>query len=191
VSSDDRCFNCGAPLASDQRYCVACGERRGRARFTIDEFAALTAPKALAAPQPEASPMRWPRTSAATTLLTGIATLLIAMGVGVLIGHNNATGFSRASAPVQVVTVGGGAAGVAAAPVNSGLPPKHGKVAKVKPKVIHITAKVAKAADQAAAHVFGSNSNLSKNVTQKQGGACSGGAGCEHGKFTGNFFGSG
>src|SRR6201992_4065048 len=31
----DRCVNCGAPLADDQRYCVVCGERRGAARFTL------------------------------------------------------------------------------------------------------------------------------------------------------------
>ncbi|MFZ0388585.1 MAG: zinc-ribbon domain-containing protein, partial [Solirubrobacteraceae bacterium] len=29
----DRCVNCGAPLSSDQRYCINCGERRGAARF--------------------------------------------------------------------------------------------------------------------------------------------------------------
>ena len=30
---DERCAECGAPMASDQRYCVECGERRGEQRF--------------------------------------------------------------------------------------------------------------------------------------------------------------
>jgi hypothetical protein len=36
--------------------------------------------------------------------------------------------------------------------------------------------------------VLGNSGNLASNATQQQGGACSGGAGCESGKFTGNFF---
>src|SRR5450432_3902940 len=31
----DRCVSCGAPMSSDQRYCVACGERRGKPRFSL------------------------------------------------------------------------------------------------------------------------------------------------------------
>ena len=33
TASEDRCGNCGTPLAHDQRYCVECGERRGQSRF--------------------------------------------------------------------------------------------------------------------------------------------------------------
>src|ERR1700693_5697303 len=87
----DRCANCQAPLAPDQRYCVSCGERRGRARFSDASLAAQTAPAAVEAPAPASR--RYPRMSSASTLITGVATLLIALGVGVLIGHysNNAT----------------------------------------------------------------------------------------------------
>src|ERR1700722_6408667 len=31
----DRCSSCGAELAVDQRYCVACGQRRGKPRFNL------------------------------------------------------------------------------------------------------------------------------------------------------------
>jgi hypothetical protein len=57
--------------------------------------------------------------------------------------------------------------------------------------VVHLTPKVQEKAAQAATKVFGTNGNLSKNVTQKVGGSCSGGAGCQNGKFTGNFFSGG
>src|ERR1700743_1398390 len=39
----DRCVNCGAPLSSDQRYCINCGERRGAARFSLPATAAVVA----------------------------------------------------------------------------------------------------------------------------------------------------
>ena len=34
LAASDQCANCGAPLAADQHYCLACGERRGPARFS-------------------------------------------------------------------------------------------------------------------------------------------------------------
>ena len=34
AAGSDRCAACGAHLANDQRYCLECGERRGQARFT-------------------------------------------------------------------------------------------------------------------------------------------------------------
>src|SRR5580692_11620824 len=46
----DRCVNCGAPLSSDQRYCVVCGERRGAARFTLPVAAAAPAEPASSSP---------------------------------------------------------------------------------------------------------------------------------------------
>src|ERR1700733_12540224 len=74
----DRCVNCGAPLASDQRYCVNCGERRGKPRF------ALAAPQEAVTEEVtttrSASTPRRPRTSAGFNLIAGVATLLLAMG---------------------------------------------------------------------------------------------------------------
>src|ERR1700743_3780334 len=35
MASPDRCGECGAEMAVDQRYCVECGNRRGPARFTL------------------------------------------------------------------------------------------------------------------------------------------------------------
>ena len=84
----DRCVNCGAPLSSDQRYCINCGERRGAARFTLPVAAAAPAEPAPSSPsRPPRS--RRPRPTQGATLVAGIGTLLLAMGVGVLIGHGS------------------------------------------------------------------------------------------------------
>jgi hypothetical protein len=192
-AAGDRCASCNAPLAPDQRYCVNCGERRGKARFSAE---ALTAQTVAGPAEATARPPR-SRFSSGTTLIAGIATLLIAMGVGVLIGHSSNSTPVRASAPA-VLNLGAGAgttpAAAAAAtgaasngPASTGTK-AHRKRAKAKVVRVVMTAKVQKAADAAAAKVLGSNNNLSKNVQQQIGGACSGGAGCQNGKFTGNFF---
>jgi hypothetical protein len=187
----DRCSNCQKPLASDQRYCVNCGTRRGKPRFSFDSLAAQSA---AAAKDPEPKPHR-SRVSAATTLVAGIATLLLALGVGVLIGHNSNSTPQRAAA-AQILTVGGGAgtsAGVGNSASGSATAnlKKHGKVQKTKQVVVHLNAAVKAKASQAAARVFGNNGgNLVSNPTQQVGQACSGGAGCNNGKFDGNFFGN-
>jgi hypothetical protein len=189
----DRCANCQTPLAPDQRYCVNCGERRGGARFSKEALAAPAAPAAAAAAVP---PRRQhPRVSSATTLVAGVATLLVAMGVGVLIGH-----YSNDSTPqraAQIITVGGsgtstGAAstGISGAATAATATAAHHRATHAKTTVVHITQKTAKAATAAASKVLGNsaNKNISGNVQQQVGGSCSGGAGCQNGKFTGNFF---
>jgi hypothetical protein len=94
-----------------------------------------------------------------------------------------------------VITVGGSGAtagtGAAAGGATAALK-KSGKVHKVKSVVVHLTAQTKAKASAAANKVFGnSGGNLVKDPTVQVGGACSGGAGCENGKFTGNFFGGG
>lgn len=103
----DRCVNCGASLSSDQRYCVNCGERRGQPRFSLAQQQ-----RSAAAPAGSPAPIRRsrrPRISGGATLVAGVGTLLLAMGVGVLIGHNSAgNNNSKAAATPQVITVQGG-----------------------------------------------------------------------------------
>jgi hypothetical protein len=187
----DRCAKCQAPLARDQRYCVNCGERRGRARFSPATFVVQPEPRA----SDSAVPPRHARFSSAATLVAGVATLLIAMGVGVLIGHYSAggsTGNTRTPA-AQIIRLGGGAAAsttAASTPTTAASTPA--RSAKVhKTTVVHVSAKTAKAANAAASKVLGSGGSISHNVTQQVGQSCSGGAGCQNGKFTGNFFSGG
>jgi hypothetical protein len=185
----DRCAACQAPLAPDQRYCVNCGERRGRARFSPETFVTTTTTTTTVSDG--VPPGRRLRLSSGASLVAGVATLLIALGVGVLIGHDSNSTPVRAASP-QIIRLGGG--GTAANTTSSapsttgGGTAKSGK--KAKTTVVHVTSKTAKAANAAASKVLGSsaNGNLSKNIQQKVGGSCTGGAGCQNGKFTGNFF---
>lgn len=115
LPTGETCFACGAPLARDQRYCIACGERRGQPRLPFMDGRPRQAATPAAAAQPQ--PLRRRASaSAGTTLVAGVGTLVLALGVGVLIGRSggNGGGGVRAAAPaVQFVTVPG--AGGAAA----------------------------------------------------------------------------
>ena len=74
----DRCVNCGAPLAADQRYCLYCGTRAPGAR--IESLEALRAEAAV--PPPPAVLAR-PAASPAFPVLAVVA----ALRVGALLGH--------------------------------------------------------------------------------------------------------
>jgi hypothetical protein len=212
AASSDRCGNCGAQLAPDQRYCVVCGERRGRARFAGAMFGPSAA--AAAAPDPDVhlsgSAVRGPRFPPGTTLIAGILTLLIAMGLGILIGHDTASKSQVASKqqPLNITVNGGGALGAGsglgttgAASSGSGssstsTPSTSSAASKAaaKPASAAAQAKGAQAAvtkgAQAAQTVLGGGSVKTAAPTVQQGGACTpGSAGCTGKKFTGNFFG--
>jgi hypothetical protein len=180
----ERCSDCGAPLASDQRYCIECGQRRGKPRFSVASQSNAPAP-------PKRERRRLPRPSSAggATLVAGVATLLLAMGVGFEIGHSNAaTTKTTAAAPPEVITVnGGGGTGTATtASTNNTTSSKKTKT----PKAHKQTKVVVQKANNAASKALGTSSkNLAGNPTVKQGQSCTGGAGCQGGKFTGNFFG--
>jgi hypothetical protein len=188
----DRCVACGAPLSSDQRYCVNCGERRGTSRFTVADPATA----AEAAPPPPAP--RRTRPSSSATFVAGVATLLLAMGVGVLIGHDTAGTARTANAPIKIdvgSSAATGAATAATTPTTSAAAhstPGRSSTSGAKAKTSTAAAKTppatAKKAATAAAKVLGGKNIAAPTVTV--GGACSGGAGCQGKKFTGNFFGN-
>ena len=193
----DRCVSCGTPLTSDQRYCVACGERRGKARFALPAGPAATAE--LATPGPTVPSSRPPRASSGTTVVAGVGTLLLAMGVGVLIGRNSADNVNakpvQAAAPT-VVTVGGGGTGTGttAGTTGTGRSTKKSSTSKGKGKAkakqaAKPTAAQAAKASAAASKVLGSNKNLPPaTVTVGQTGHGPGYN--KSGKFDGSFFGN-
>src|SRR4051794_13031146 len=143
AGSGDNCPDCGASLAPDQRYCLACGHRRGDPRLpfmdavVFMESAKRPAPvesAVTAAPAVE----RRPFMSANASLVAGVATLILAIGVGVLIGRSgdSSSGNAAASAP-QVITVGegSGSSGAATAKAAGDKEGKGGSsAASVKPK---------------------------------------------------------
>ncbi len=205
------CSRCGIGMTPDQRYCVECGERRGKPRFTA---AAFTPNVGATAPSPAPRARRRPRMSASgsTTLIAGIATLLLALGVGVLIGENNS------STPVaqkdQVITVQGGAPAstqaaapttstpVQSTPTTASTTGTHAKgangtkAAKTTKPATTASAKAAtsaaavQAANKAAQATLGSK-NVG-NATSTVGAQCTAGSpGCQNGKQTNNLFGGG
>ena len=199
AGTSEHCVNCGAPLASDQRYCVNCGERRGKPRFALAGPNEEAVQEVVTTSSP-ARPRR-PRTSAGFNLIAGVATLLLAMGVGVLIGHNNSSGNASGRAvttpaitingagsanggtPTTAAANGSGSSGSTAGSAKS----KHSGSAKTAknapPKVV-----IQKAA-AAASKVTGGSAKTA-GATATQGSSCTAGtAGCQNGKLTGNYFG--
>jgi hypothetical protein len=173
----DECVNCGARLAPEQRYCVECGERRGQSRLP---FAGALEQRAQAPPPP---PRRGPRLTANGALIAGIGTLILALGVGVLIGRSgNNSGSKNAAAP-QIIRVPAGsatgtgtttasAAGSGAKSTKSGA----GKAASSKSKKPIIQQTVQK-----------KGSNVPPPAVKV--GSPGHGKGYKNGKFTGDFFG--
>jgi hypothetical protein len=187
-TSTDRCPNCNARMAPDQRYCIECGERRsgGGLRDALPR----TQPIASAAPVKTRR-----RLSPNASLIAGVATLLLAMGVGVLIGRSGHTSAApvRSAAP-QIVTVPTASANTATGATRA--------AAATAATVKAVTHNKAKAAHAKAAKASSAQTDIQKTAAKsgvklpppviKVGQKCQkGAAGCQGGKFTGNFFGGG
>jgi hypothetical protein len=117
TGADVRCQSCGAPLARDQRYCLECGVRCVPMSSVLQgeppsghetPAAAPPAPVPAAAGAPAA--VGAPQRNGTLTVIAGVGVLLLAMGVGVLIGRSGSS--KQPAVPTQVITV--------AAPTSSG-----------------------------------------------------------------------
>jgi hypothetical protein len=105
----EHCPSCGALVATDQRYCLACGVRRGDPRLPFMDAVvfmdAMKQPRDAQAAQP--SKRRKRKLSPNAALIAGVGTLLLALGIGVLIGRSG----GETSPPPQaapIVIKGGG-----------------------------------------------------------------------------------
>jgi hypothetical protein len=117
---NDSCPNCGARMAADQRYCLNCGHRRGEPRLPFMDavvfMESMSAPGGAGGtppPPPPSEPKSSNRMNANAALIAGVATLVLAIGVGFLIGragHDNGSN-AAAEAPIKVIEVGGGGDG--------------------------------------------------------------------------------
>jgi hypothetical protein len=181
VAIGDQCAACAAPLAGDQRYCLQCGERRGAPRLPFMDGRTRPASPAERPPRPP----RGPRASAGATLVAGIATLLLAMGVGVLIGKSGHDKAAKATPAVQVVTVpGGGAAASAATTAGTATKQTASSAGTKTKKSSHGKSKHASAATNNTAAAKKAAPPPTVTV-----GAPGHGKGYKNGKFTGDFFG--
>jgi hypothetical protein len=184
-SIHEQCSACGAPMAPDQRYCLQCGERNGPARVP-----ALDGARQHTDETPARSPQR-PRTSVNTALIAGVGTLLLALGVGVLIGRSS-NGSTAKAPPPQVVTVaGGGGASGTAGTGTTGAASSPGATAQTP------GAAAAKTSKSSAAAASASSKAAVKRRAKAAGpppkvvtvGSPGKGPGYQKGHFTGNFFG--
>jgi hypothetical protein len=205
AGSGDNCPDCGASLAPDQRYCLACGHRRGDPRLPfMDAVVFMESSKqpvpaesaAVVAPAPD----RRPFMSANASLVAGVATLILAIGVGVLIGRSGDNGSSNAAAPApQVIKVGGGGEVASTSKADEGKghtsiggeaganQPKSATKAKAKKKLATGDSGTTKAVEEVYEPAPGVKIAPPE---QKVGGECDPGvAGCgDNGKFEGTFF---
>lgn len=123
----ETCRECHTPLATDQRYCLACGARRGDTRVAVPGVRHGATPTT---PTPVSATAS--RRGANATAIAGVATLVLAMGVGVLIGRAGRQETpARAAAPPQVIRVSGGAVAATPAP-TAAAPTKHARAKPAK-----------------------------------------------------------
>ena len=179
-------------MAADQRYCLACGQRRGDPRLPFMDAVvfmdAVTRPGAPAPPPPPAE--RKPRMSANASLIAGIATLILAIGVGVLIGRSGDSGSPTANATPQIIKVGGGPETASTETSSASGGGKKGK-SSGKGKKAAKGGTDSSGTSKAAAEVLKPAGDVKlPPPTVQPGGKCeSGAAGCKNGEFTGDFFG--
>jgi hypothetical protein len=105
-------------MGADQRYCLECGERRLPASGFLmggGPVGGAPEPARAAAPPvpPAASGGGAPRGGGALNVIAGVGVLMLAMGVGVLIGRSGNA--KPTPAPAQVITVGSVAGGTGTA----------------------------------------------------------------------------
>jgi hypothetical protein len=208
---NESCPNCGARMATDQRYCLNCGHRRGDPRLPFMDavvfMESMSAPGGTAStppPPPPAEP-KSNRMNANAALIAGVATLVLAIGVGFLIGrsgHEN-SGNAQAEAPIKVIEVGGGGGGETAAAAtpeetsgsekaDKGSKSKSGGKSSAKKKASDVKEGSKEEEERAAEktnqvlHAKGPQAKTGAQVGEK---CTSGTPGCEGEEFTGNFFG--
>jgi len=210
---NDSCPNCGAQMAADQRYCLNCGHRRGDPRLPFMDavvfMESMSAPPGGAAPPPPPAPASGgssSRMNANAALIAGVATLVLAIGVGFLIGRagHDGSGNAAAQAPIKVIEVGGGggestataateeagAGSEKTAKTSKGAKSSGGGAKRKKPADVKEGSKEEEElAAEKTAETLHAEGPLAK-PTAKVGESCEKGTpGCEGEKFTGNFFG--
>jgi hypothetical protein len=177
-------------MVHDQRYCVECGERRGQSRLPVTRPATeVPATRRVR----RTGPPRQPRVGSGTTLVAGVGVLLLAIGLGFLIGRTGTktTTTQAAATTPQVITVQGGVAATAPTRTTAAKLTKKSK-SKLKAAAAASappSAAVQQKATEAAGKVLGNSKNLPP-PTSTVGQTCARSkAGCSSGKFDGNFFG--
>jgi hypothetical protein len=184
ATAREQCPVCACAVAPDQRYCVECGQRLAHARPTLMNDATQS-PRGSSTPPPRKRRFNW---SPSATLIAGIATLLLAMLVGVLIGHYSASGSTpkHAATPVVYVPSGG-------ATSTTGTTGTTGSTAGAPAAAAGAAGASAGAKSGGGGHASsggGSHNGGNYHPPPAQVGQKGTGAGYQHHEFTGHFFGA-
>jgi hypothetical protein len=207
-------------MSPDQHYCVECGNRRGKPRFSLENNKKATAP----APPPPSAKTR--SLSSGATLLLGLLVLMLALWTGVQLGNKGGSNPAADQKPAKITinnTGGGGSGGASTTPTSNssnsngssssktaqtpkGKPDKQ-KASKAQQKAalsgqqqpdvnIHNlhTKKQKKAAATKVQNQTQQLGNGKTEASQKTtiGSKCNDNeVGCTNGKYTGSYFGSG
>ncbi len=192
MQSGDQCASCGAPLATDQRYCLECGQRRGDPRLPFMDAVVLmdAVQRPQQPPPPSSAKKKRSGISPNAALIAGVGTLLLALGIGVLIGRSGHQEVAQTAAnPAPIVIHSGG--GEESATASQGKTSTGGGAANAKTKKQKDAALKEAEAHPAAEEVLKPAGDVKlAPPTVKPGDKCeAGAAGCDGGKFTGDFFG--
>jgi ribosomal protein S27AE len=193
TATGEQCPSCGTTIAADQRYCLNCGQRCGEPRLpfmnAVTFMDVMKRPKTAAAAPPAANSKRW-RVSPNTALIASVGTLILAMGVGVLIGRSSEHSVTSTPAAAQIIKVpaGGGAETTTASTHKAaGGDGANSKAKKQSAAALKKEATTQKGAEEVLKPSAGVKL---PPATVKPGGSCSSGtAGCKGGEFTGEYFG--
>jgi hypothetical protein len=192
TQSGDVCGSCRVPLAGDQRYCLECGGRRGDPRLPfMDAVVLMDAVKQPPqAPPPAKKKRGGGGISPNAALIAGVGVLLLALGIGVLIGRSGHQEVAQTAAAPQVIEVGGGGEEATASSGKGGKTTTGGGNTDLKSKKQKEAALKEAEKHPAAEEVLKPADGVKlPPSTVKPGDSCEpGAAGCEDGEFTGNFF---
>ncbi len=104
-----QCASCGAPLDAKQRYCLECGERRASLGGTLldgsqsGDASTESTPSTPKQPPSIAPTQPAGQHGSTTTAIAGVGVLLLAMGVGVLMGRSGSPK-QPVQQPAQTIT---------------------------------------------------------------------------------------
>jgi hypothetical protein len=175
-------------MAADQRYCLECGQRRGDPRLPFMDAVvlmdAVQRPSQAAPPPPK---KKRSGISPNAALIAGVGTLLLALGIGVLIGRSGHQEVAQTAAAPQVIKVGGGGEEASG---SEGKATTGGDKANLKGKKQKAAALKEAEKHPAAEEVLKPAGNVKLPPAKVQpGDKCeAGAAGCKGGEFTGEFF---
>jgi hypothetical protein len=194
ASGYDQCPSCGAMVTSDQRYCLNCGHRRGEPRLpfmdAVTFMDAMKAPKDAQAAPPPKKPRK---ISPNAALIAGVGTLLLALGIGVLIGRSGSdTAAPAQQAPIVIKGGGGTEEAATASTVGATVGGDKSSTAGKSKKVVKKEKEKAAASGAGAEEVLKPKNGVKLPPAKTGvGDKCEKGtAGCsDSGEFTGNFFG--